>query len=101
MSEFTKKLLILFSLLISPFAFAQKTITVAVIDSGIDLTHRQFQDRLYVNPGETGKDSMGRDKATNNIDDDGNDGDNDDDNNDKYHDNDENDEDENPSMISR
>lgn len=49
-----------------------KEIVVAVIDTGIDEKHRDLADNLWINPGETGKDAMGRDKATNGIDDDGN-----------------------------
>ncbi len=48
-----------------------KDIVVAVIDTGCDEKHRDLVDNLWVNPGETGKDSNGRDKATNGIDDDG------------------------------
>lgn len=49
-----------------------KDIVVAVIDTGIDEKHRDLAGNLWMNPGETGKDSKGRDKATNGIDDDGN-----------------------------
>jgi len=49
-----------------------KDIIVAVIDTGIDEKHRDLAENLWENPGETGKDSKGRDKATNGIDDDGN-----------------------------
>lgn len=45
---------------------------VAVIDTGVDYTHEDLVDNLWRNPGETGKDSQGRDKATNGVDDDGN-----------------------------
>lgn len=47
---------------------------VAVIDSGLDLTHPVYNqtDRVYINLGETGLDSQGRNRATNGIDDDGN-----------------------------
>lgn len=45
---------------------------VAVVDTGIDAKHPAFQGRLWTNPGETGLDAQGRDKATNGIDDDGN-----------------------------
>lgn len=43
---------------------------VAVLDTGVDPT--AFPDRLWINPGETGPDARGRDRATNGIDDDGN-----------------------------
>lgn len=49
-----------------------KAIVVAVIDTGIDADHQDLADNLWVNPGESGLDSKGRDKATNGIDDDGN-----------------------------
>ncbi len=49
-----------------------KDIIVAVIDTGIDSQHRDLAENLWVNPGESGKDAKGRDKATNKIDDDGN-----------------------------
>ncbi|MBX7231526.1 MAG: S8 family serine peptidase [Bdellovibrionales bacterium] len=47
-----------------------KSIVVAIIDTGID-KHPDLVDNLWVNPGETGLDKFGHDKATNNIDDDG------------------------------
>jgi len=49
-----------------------RDIVVAVIDTGIDVKHEDLAANLWHNPGETGKDAMGRDKATNGIDDDGN-----------------------------
>lgn len=48
------------------------SIVVAVIDTGVDYTHEDLVDNLWRNPGETGQDSQGRDKATNGVDDDGN-----------------------------
>lgn len=47
-------------------------ITVAVVDSGMDLTHVQLQNQIAYNKGESGADALGRDKSTNGIDDDGN-----------------------------
>ena len=47
-------------------------VIVAVIDSGIRATHEDLEANLWVNPGETGFDRFGRDKATNRVDDDGN-----------------------------
>jgi subtilisin family serine protease len=47
-------------------------VTVAVVDTGADLTHPQLKNRIAANAGEQGVDSAGRDKATNGIDDDGN-----------------------------
>ena len=45
---------------------------VAVLDSGVDYTHEDLVDNMWRNPGETGTDAQGHDKATNGIDDDGN-----------------------------
>jgi subtilisin family serine protease len=45
---------------------------VAVIDTGIDEYHEDLLTNLWVNPGESGLDAKGKDKATNGIDDDGN-----------------------------
>jgi subtilisin family serine protease len=47
-------------------------IVVAVIDTGIDPFHPALKNSLWKNPGETGKDRNGLDKATNGLDDDGN-----------------------------
>lgn len=49
-----------------------REILVAVIDTGIDIKHEDLKENLWFNPGEKGKDSQGRDKASNNIDDDSN-----------------------------
>lgn len=49
-----------------------RDVVVAVIDTGIDIKHEDIKNNLWKNPGETGLDSKGRDKATNGIDDDGN-----------------------------
>ncbi|RYF38778.1 MAG: serine protease/subtilase, partial [Cytophagaceae bacterium] len=49
-----------------------KNIVVAVIDTGADIRHEDLDSNIWVNPGETGVDSKGRNKATNGIDDDGN-----------------------------
>ncbi len=49
-----------------------KGITVAVIDTGMDLTHPQLRKQIATNPGEMGLDAKGRDKSTNEVDDDGN-----------------------------
>lgn len=49
-----------------------REIVVAVIDTGIDINHEDLKDNLWVNPGETGKDSLGRDKSVNGVDDDKN-----------------------------
>lgn len=47
-------------------------VTVAVIDSGVDITHEDLKNNLWINQGETGLDANGHNKATNKIDDDGN-----------------------------
>lgn len=49
-----------------------REIVVAVIDTGLDIKHEDLSNNLWKNPGETGKDQKGRDKATNKVDDDGN-----------------------------
>jgi subtilisin family serine protease len=46
-------------------------VVVAVVDTGIRLTHEDLRGNLWINPGESGKDAAGHDKATNGIDDDG------------------------------
>jgi cell wall-associated protease len=47
-------------------------ILVAVIDSGVDVNHEDLKAQIWNNPGETGVDEKGNDKATNKIDDDKN-----------------------------
>ncbi|MBI3260274.1 MAG: S8 family serine peptidase [Ignavibacteriae bacterium] len=49
-----------------------KPILLAIIDTGVDYNHEDLAPNIYINPGESGQDSQGRDKQTNNIDDDGN-----------------------------
>jgi thermitase len=49
-----------------------KSVKVAVIDTGADINHPDIFCNLWKNPGETGFDKSGKDRATNNIDDDGN-----------------------------
>jgi subtilisin family serine protease len=49
-----------------------RKIVVAVIDTGADVDHPDLKDNIWINPGESGRDDLGRDKATNGIDDDGN-----------------------------
>ena len=50
----------------------RRKIVVAVIDTGADISHPDLVDNIWVNPGETGLDRHGFNKATNHIDDDGN-----------------------------
>ncbi len=47
-------------------------IIVAVIDTGADVKHEDLDTNIWNNPGETGRDAHGLDKASNGIDDDGN-----------------------------
>ena len=60
----------------APEAWALTTgagdIVVGVIDTGVDYNHPDLVDNMWVNPGETGVDDDGNDKASNGIDDDGN-----------------------------
>ncbi len=49
-----------------------RNIVVAVVDTGIDANHRDLKNNLWVNPGESGLDKLGQDKASNGIDDDQN-----------------------------
>ncbi len=48
------------------------SVVVAVIDLGVDYNHEDLSANMWRNPGETGLDSGGQDKAVNAIDDDGN-----------------------------
>lgn len=45
-------------------------VLVAVIDTGADITHKDLKKFIWLNEGESGKDSYGRDKSTNGVDDD-------------------------------
>lgn len=54
------------------FTLAASEVIVAIIDTGLDFSHPDFEGRLWINPGESGLDSKGRDRATNGIDDDRN-----------------------------
>ncbi|MEZ0391154.1 MAG: S8 family peptidase [Pseudobdellovibrionaceae bacterium] len=49
-----------------------RNVIVAVIDTGIDKNHEDLSGNLWRNPGESGLDDMGRNKASNGKDDDGN-----------------------------
>ncbi|OGR00900.1 MAG: hypothetical protein A2284_17645 [Deltaproteobacteria bacterium RIFOXYA12_FULL_61_11] len=49
-----------------------RAVLVAIIDTGIDCTHPDLKANCWRNPGETGKDSQGKDKTSNGVDDDKN-----------------------------
>jgi thermitase len=55
-----------------PLTLGQKSIVVAVVDTGIDMNHPALKDALWVNPGETGRDKNGHSRENNQIDDDAN-----------------------------
>ena len=49
-----------------------RAVRVAVIDDSVNIDHEDLQANIWTNPGENGRDTKGRNKATNGIDDDGN-----------------------------
>lgn len=49
-----------------------RAIVVGIIDTGVDYSHSDLAANIWHNPGETGLDADGKDKATNGIDDDQN-----------------------------
>jgi subtilisin family serine protease len=55
-----------------PLHQGSKEVVIAIIDTGVDTIHPNLQENLWQNPGETGFDEQGRNKASNGVDDDGN-----------------------------
>lgn len=49
-----------------------KSVKIAIVDSGVDWEHPDLQANVWINPGEDGTDSEGKDKRTNGKDDDSN-----------------------------
>lgn len=47
------------------------SVIIGMIDTGIQWDHPDLAGNIYINPGETGLDSLGRDKRFNGVDDDG------------------------------
>src|SRR5262249_1907796 len=43
---------------------------IGVVDTGVDYNHPDLRENMWVNPGESGTDSLGRDKSSNGVDDD-------------------------------
>lgn len=48
------------------------SVIVAVVDSGVDMSHPELAGSIFTNPGEQGFDALGRVKSSNGVDDDGN-----------------------------
>lgn len=53
-------------------ATGDTNVVVAVIDTGVNYRHPDLAANMWRNPGESGLDDQGRDKASNGLDDDGN-----------------------------
>ena len=51
---------------------SMQEVLVAVVDTGVDVTHPDLADSIWQNGGEIGLDASGNDKSFNGIDDDGN-----------------------------
>jgi subtilisin family serine protease len=49
-----------------------KPVVVALLDGGVNWTHLDLAENIWINPGECGTDDKGRDKRFNGVDDDGN-----------------------------
>ncbi|MBI5474961.1 MAG: S8 family serine peptidase, partial [Ignavibacteriae bacterium] len=48
------------------------SVVIGIVDSGVETGHTDLSANIWRNPGENGADGLGRDKRTNNVDDDGN-----------------------------
>jgi len=48
------------------------SVLIAIVDTGIDPLHEDMASVIYINPGESGIDSIGNNKSANGIDDDNN-----------------------------
>lgn len=48
------------------------SVLIAVVDTGVDLSHPDLAQQVWRNPGESGQDGRGQDKRSNGKDDDGN-----------------------------
>lgn len=48
------------------------SVTIGIVDAGIDYGHQDLVDNIQENPGEQGTDNLGRDRRTNGVDDDDN-----------------------------
>ncbi len=54
------------------FGMDSKEVIVAIVDTGLDFNNPELSKYLWTNPGESGLDANGADKAHNGLDDDGN-----------------------------